>query len=289
MVERIPELQRRPLWTAMVRLAVAFLMPPWGVEAYQAPGTPAKSKTNTNATVKAKAKMKDVEAPFEAAFDAAAKEAHLKPNEPGLIIAVVKGARPVFRRAIGMVSVARKTHTGPKTTFELASDTKMFTGYAILLLVDRGNLKLDEEVRTYLPEFPDYGPKHRIRVEHLVHHTSGLPEYFDPPLPNHGRRDYITNEDYARDFRALKARFQPTSVPGAKYHYCNTNYMLLALIVERVAKMPYSRFLKENIFDQMGMTGAWVHDRPNVTPRDPELGFVNAVGYERDNGRYKAS
>jgi CubicO group peptidase (beta-lactamase class C family) len=226
---------------------------------------------------------------LERAFDHAVAKAGMKPTEPGVIVAVVEGGEPIFQRWFGLANVEKRSPIGPRTTFELASDTKMMTGYALLMLVERGRLKLGDDVQTYLPEFPDFGPKHRIRVRDLVHHTSGLPEYFDLE-PEHGGRSYVTNADFGRNFSALKEDLDPTFIPGSKYDYCNTNYMLLGLIIERVTGESYGRFVKKNVFEPFGMKGAWVNERPRLAPRDPTLGYVNAVGYSReDDGSYTAS
>lgn len=226
---------------------------------------------------------------LEKAFRGAVRKAGLRASEPGVIVAVVVKGEPVFQSSFGLANVEKKMKIGPKTTFELASDSKMMTAYAILMLVERGEIRLDNDVRTYLPEFPDYGPTYRIHVQHLVHHTSGLPEYLDV-VPEHGGRDYVTNADFGRNLPAMKDRFTPQFRPGTKYEYVNTNYMLLGLIIERVTGQSYSEFVRDNIFKPMQMTGAWVHDRPKVTPKDPVWGYVQAVGYERgESGRYEAS
>jgi CubicO group peptidase (beta-lactamase class C family) len=241
------------------------------------------------ATVRAVAGEPAIERPqpqrLEAAFTAAVKKAGLRPNQPGLIAAVVEAGKPVLVKSVGLANVEKKTPISASTTFELASVSKMMTGYAVLILLESGGLGLDDSVRRHIPEFPDYGPKFQIRLEHLVHHTSGLPDYTELDDPEHAGRSFVTNAEYARSFGSMRRAFQPTFAPGARYEYSNTNYMLLGLVIERVSGRSYGTFLKENIFGPFGMKGAWVNERPRLTPRDPRLGYVNAVGYSRERGR----
>jgi CubicO group peptidase (beta-lactamase class C family) len=270
--------------TVMVAVALAVVAPLARVR-----GEQDAARTQGHARSESKAARDALVNRLDTAFDAAVGNARMQPSEPGVIVAVVIRGQPVFQKAFGLANVEKNVKIGPKTTFELASDTKMMTGYALLMLVERGKVDLGADVRTYLPEFPDHGSKSRVLVEHLAHHSSGLPEYFSV-IPEHGGRAYVTNADYGREMAAMKAQYAPRFPPGEKFEYVNTNYMLLGLIIERVTGRSYGQFLKESVFGPLGMKGAWVHERPGITPEDPELGYVNAVGYTRGaGGHYQAA
>src|SRR5262249_52324898 len=158
----------------------------------------------------------------------------------------------LFKKGYGLANLKAKTPITPDTMFELASVSKSFTATAVLMLHDRGKLSVDDDVRKFIPELPEYHQGHPIRIRDLLHHVSGLPDYWDfkNAPPRHQR--YWVNADYADQFSRRRKEF-PLSFPtGKKYEYNNTNYMLLALVVERVAKRPFSAFLRDEVFVPAG-------------------------------------
>src|SRR5262249_42541372 len=94
-------------------------------------------------------------------------------------------------------------------------------------------------------------------------------------------KDFRNNEDYASEFSRQKAKFPPGFPPGAKYEYSNTNYMLLALIVERVAKKSFGAVLRDELFVPAGMKHSFVYESPNAAPKRAAPGYIPAVGYEK--------
>jgi CubicO group peptidase (beta-lactamase class C family) len=169
------------------------------------------------------------------------------PYRPGCAVGVIEGGRLIHARGYGSADLSTGRPITTKTAFNIASMSKQFTAAAIGLLIADGRLGEEDDVRRYLPELPDYG--RTIRIRHLLHHTSGLRNHmalasFQPtgPLPTH-------QEALSLVFRQKVLNFRP----GTRHQYESPNYVLLAEIVERVAAMPFERFLKERIFLPLGM------------------------------------
>ena len=162
--------------------------------------------------------------------------------------------------------------------FNLASLSKQFTAASLALLIQQGNVSMDENVQTYIEEFPDYpGP---IKVKHLVYMTSGLVEYYRVERPG-GRSwysDYFTVDD------AIAASLSQDSLdfePGTAWSYSNVNYMLMAEIVKRVSGESFAAFTQKNIFDPLGMHNTHVNDDVYRVIKQ------RAIGYNpREGGGY---
>lgn len=138
----------------------------------------------------------------------------------------------------------------PRPRCSTSRRSARFTGAGIAILIRRGQLSLENEVRCYLPDFPRYpGP---IRSKHLVYMTSGVPEYYTLPRPG-GKgweTDYFTTDDA---IRVVLQQRRLQFAPGTRWAYSNTNYMLLATIVEQVSGMPFAEFARREIFAPLGM------------------------------------
>ncbi|MGZ5202114.1 MAG: serine hydrolase domain-containing protein [Telluria sp.] len=180
-----------------------------------------------------------------------------RPDTPGAAVEVVKDGKVVYRRAFGMADIEQARRITPATTFHVASLTKQFTAFATLLLVQDGKLSLDDDVRKYVPELPDFG--HVIRLRHLLNHTSGLRDEWSL-LAMAGWRmdDVITNDDVMGLVRRQRAL---NFAPGTEFAYCNTDYTLLGVIVQRVSGKSLAAFSKERIFDPLGMKHTFVHEQ----------------------------
>jgi len=197
-------------------------------------------------------------------------------ERPGYAVGVVRGGELVYGRGFGGAELDHGVAITPDTVFNVASLSKQFTGAAVALLVVRGELRLEDEVRRHVAEFPRrFGA---VRVEHLVYMTSGLPEYFRLERP--GGRDWQLDHFTVDD--ALAAVFAQPALefePGSRWAYSNTNYQLLAEIVERVAGVPFGEFMEREIFEPLGLRDTHVDvDLGRIVPR-------RATGYNRlDDG-----
>lgn len=179
-----------------------------------------------------------------------------KPESPGAAIAVIKDGAVVYKRGYGSANLEYDVPITPQTVFHVASVSKQFTAFAIVLLANQGKLSLDDDIRKHLPEVPDFGKK--ITIRHLVHHTSGLRDQWTL-LGMAGWRldDVITKEHILKMIRHQK---ELNFDPGAENLYSNTGYTLLAVIVERVSGQSFRDYTEANIFKPLGMTNTHFHD-----------------------------
>ena len=199
---------------------------------------------------------------------------------PGCALAVIKDAQIIYKRGYGMADLDHDVPIRSESVFHVASISKQFTAAAIVLLAQDGKLSLDDEVRKYIPELPDFGV--RITIRHLIHHTSGLRDQWSL-LGLAGWRyslDLITDDDVLDLISRQRAlNFQP----GEKHVYCNTGYTLLAQIVKRVSGQSFREFTTERIFRPLGMRHTHFRDD------HAEIVKHQAYGYEEAKGSFRLS
>jgi CubicO group peptidase (beta-lactamase class C family) len=181
----------------------------------------------------------------------------------GSILIAKKGV-VVYQKSFGIANEITKAPINNNTIFELASVSKQFTAMAIMMLSERKKLNLNADFATYLPELSHYKG---ISVQHLVHHTSGLPDYMELMDPVFDKTKIATNKDLIAFFAKEKpnVKFKPNS----KFEYSNTGYALLASIIEATSGMTYAQFLQKNIFEPLQMTNTSIYNR-RFAPRTVE-------------------
>jgi len=180
-------------------------------------------------------------------------------NEAGAAIVVLKNNKVIFKSLKGLANLEYKIPITDSSTFELASCSKQFTGFAIAMLINQGLISLDDDVRNYLPELPDFGKK--ITIGDLIYHTSGLRNW-DAMSNAMGLRpdDVLTIEMI---YKMICSTSELNFVPNEKFSYTNTGYNLLALILERVTHNKFSVWMTENIFNPLDMKNTLVKDDIN--------------------------
>jgi CubicO group peptidase (beta-lactamase class C family) len=218
-----------------------------------------------------------------AAIDKLVAKNGIDDDSPGVAIFIRVPGKLHFQKGYGLASVKDHAPITPSTLFELASCSKPFTATALLILVDRGMLTLDDDVRDYIPELPEYDSDNPILIRDLLQHTSGLPEYFD--FDDEGvpmrHKTYAVNEDYLGMFAKLKKDYPLQFRTGSKFEYTNSNFLLLASIVQRVAKKSFGEFVRDEIFIPAGMLHTFICQSPNSVPGEQDDGKYNfAFGYE---------
>src|SRR5690349_3241656 len=197
-------------------------------------------------------------------------------DSPGCALGVYRGGQIVYKRGYGMEDLNQDVHITPRTVFHVASMSKQFTAASIVLLAQQGKLSLDDDVRKYIPELPDFQQK--ITIRNLVYHTSGLRDQW-ALLELAGWRyskDLITDEDV---LSVLTRQKELNFKPGERHVYSNTGYTLLGLIVKRVSGLSLREFTIKNIFEPLGMT------RTHFRDDHAEIIKHNAVGYEQETGK----
>jgi CubicO group peptidase (beta-lactamase class C family) len=231
------------------------------------------------------------DAALVAAIDDLVRKNCFTDEGPGLAVLVRQPGRLVVSKGYGLADLDRQTPVTPRTLFELASVSKTFTATAVLILHDRGKLLVEDDVRRYLPELPEYRKDRPVRISDLLQHTSGLPDYMEFEDVPARHKDYWVNEDYAGEFARQRRKFPLRFPTGQRYEYNNTNFMLLALVVQRVSGQSFGTFLHDEVLVPAGMKDSFVYEGPDAVPRHPAPGCVNAVGYEKakKKGRWEAA
>lgn len=178
----------------------------------------------------------------------------------GTVLFAEKG-RILLEKSYGVSNLkTRKGEIKVDDVFQLSSVSKMFTAEAIMILKSRQLLDYDVDIKTYIPEFPYEG----ITTRMLMTHRSGLSRYetlADNNWPD--KRKPFTNDDMIDYY--IKYKPDPYFSPNNGFHYCNVNYALLASIVERVSGKRFVDFMREDVFDVIGMNDSYIYDMPTDT------------------------
>jgi len=191
----------------------------------------------------------------------------------GSVLISYKGTS-IFERYYGYKDYSTQEKLTPRSTFQIASTSKTFTSGAILLLLQQNLLSLEDTLQKFFPDFPYKG----ITVRMLLNHRSGLPDYI------HFSEDYwkdkkkfMCNEDVLQ----MMIRFKPKvyNTPDTHFRYNNSNFVLLALIVEKVTGVPFCDFMHQNIFLPLGMLDTWYYDPLSVRPSATK-GYKGSKWYE---------
>ncbi len=191
----------------------------------------------------------------ERAFDKVAKAVTMP--APGCAVGVSLNGEAVFEKAFGLAEMEHNVPNTPQTIFESGSVAKQFTAAALVLLQQDGKLNIDDPVRKYIPELPDYGSP--LTIRHLLNHTAGLRDWGSVmALTGAGRGDRVVTQAIALDVIYRQKHLDFT--PGAEYSYSNSGYQLAAEIVERVSKQKFPDFLTERIFKPLGMKNSSTRD-----------------------------
>ncbi|OQW56653.1 MAG: hypothetical protein A4S17_13535 [Proteobacteria bacterium HN_bin10] len=187
---------------------------------------------------------------------------------PGAVILVARGDRILFRGARGEADIETHALLQPDSVFRIGSVTKQFTAAALLTLVDAGRVRLDDPLSNYLPDFPEAS---RITIRQLLNHTSGLGDYWR--LQNDQaetvQRDFTTDQLIAL-FDREPLQFEP----GAGWAYSNSGYVLAGAVIEAASGMPWDAYLRQTLFEPLGMTHTGYG-------HDPAFAARQVAGYSR--------
>jgi len=177
-------------------------------------------------------------------------------DSPGCSLGIVRDGRLIYERGYGMANLEHEIPIDSSTVFRIASVSKQFTAAAALLLQQAGALALDDDIRAYLPEMPDYGRP--ITIRHLMHHSSGIRDYAEVMylLGVADEDTYVEQEVLQLLARQRALNF----APGERYLYSNSGYVLLGEIVERVSGQTLRKFVAERIFQPLGMNDSLIRD-----------------------------
>jgi CubicO group peptidase (beta-lactamase class C family) len=199
---------------------------------------------------------------------------------PGCAVAVGVKGRPVLERAYGMADLEREVENAPDTIFEAGSVAKQFTAAAVLLLARDGKLSIDDPVRKYVPELPDYGVP--LTIRHMLTHTSGLRDWGSVAgIAGWPRTTRVHTHAHMLDIVSRQKALNFT--PGSAWSYSNTGYNLAAVLVSRVSGQPFADFSRDRIFKPLGMTRtSWRDDFTRVVKHRAIAYQSQADGYHED-------
>lgn len=195
-------------------------------------------------------------------------------DSPGCAVEVSQDGNIVLERGYGMADLEQGVAIRPDTVFNIASLSKQFTAVSLLLLQEQGKLSLDDDLRKYVSEVPDYG--RRITLRHLANHTSGLRDLPSVlALAGWNWLDAVPQQ-YALDViaRQKKLNFEP----GSKYSYSNSGYYLMAVVVERVSGQKFSEFTRDHIFQPLGMLHSRFYDDRRMIMKNRAIGHTKLPG-----------
>lgn len=199
-------------------------------------------------------------------------------NSAGLSIAIWHKGQ-LMTKNYGMEDIEKRKCITSNTKFDIASMSKQFTVMSILLLEEEGKLSVEDDIRTYLPELPDYGVT--ITIDHLMAHTSGMRDHFllMSLTEDCGTNTTISNDDV---LKLMSRQNTLNFIPGTQQIYCNSGYVLLAIIVERVSKMSFPEFTKKNIFMPLEMNRSEFINSPTYLSAKCAKGYI----YNREDSCY---
>ena len=197
-------------------------------------------------------------------------------DEPGAAVLIMKGDSILFSNGYGLADVVTKEPISIKTLFNLGSISKTFVSNAILILQDQGKLSVEDSLYKYFPNFKNKEIAQRVKIKHLLSHTSGLP---DNRQVNKDTVFYLTAKD-AENWAPVTKTDTLVFEPGARFEYSNPAFNGLALIVEQASGIKWQKFIEENILKPSGMHMSTITDGSH-----PESGVSHA--YNKIQGQWK--
>lgn len=198
-------------------------------------------------------------------------------NSPGLAIRVIQNNKILYSKGIGIANLDYNIKNADSTIFSLASISKQFTAAAVWALIEDSKLSLEDSITKFFPDFPEYGSS--IKIKHLLNHSSGIRNYHTTM--------YLSGFDYDNDYydnsyvlELAQRQKNLNNLPGQKIIYSNTNYNLLALIIEQLSNLNLNDYLKAKILNPLGMTNTFVRVGHGTPIKN------KAIGYQNKNGKH---
>lgn len=205
--------------------------------------------------------------------------ARFKPDGPGCAILIARKGDVIYRKAYGMADLELNVPATPDNVFRIASISKQFTAVAILQLMEKGQLKLDDDIRKFITDYPVKGQP--ITISNLLSHTSGIKNITEIELPPITRWEDHSPQALVDMIKALPPDFEP----GTANHYSNSGYILLGYIIEKVTGKSYEQYITENIFKPANMDHAR-YDNARTVIANRAKGYREISNTETINADY---
>ena len=188
-------------------------------------------------------------------------------------VLIAKGSNIMYQKSFGYSKKEANILLTDSSIFQLASVSKVITSVAVLLLFEQGKLNLDDKVSDILEDFP----YKKITIKHLLSHRSGLPNY------SYFCGEYVDKNTHRlsnQNMLDMMVKYEPKAYlnPDIRFNYCNTNYALLALIIEKISKKSYSNFLRDDLFKPLGMNHSYTALNIDSTNEEITCGYTMKFG-----------
>jgi CubicO group peptidase (beta-lactamase class C family) len=192
-------------------------------------------------------------------------------DQTGVTVLISSHGNVIYKKAFGMADIELNVPMKTNNVFRIGSITKQFTAIAILQLMEKGKLHLQDEVTRFIPNYPMQGSK--ITIEHLLTHTSGIPDFTSMKDSTQRFRMDFTPIEMIHYFQNQPMRF----VPGSRHEYSNSNYFLLGYIIEMVTGKTYQQYLEENFFQPLGMSNSF-YGNDTIIIKNRASGYTKSEG-----------
>jgi CubicO group peptidase (beta-lactamase class C family) len=205
----------------------------------------------------------------------------VKPGSPGCALGVYREGKIIYSKGYGLANLEESVAITPQSVFDIGSTSKQFTAASILLLEKQGKLSVNDDIRKYLPELPDYGQK--ITILNLLNHTSGLRDYLGLMELAGINTDSVTTDEDALQIVARQKALN--FAPGSDWLYSNTGFFLLSVIVKRASGKTLREFAADNIFTPLQMTHTQYRDDHTSLIENRAMAYdpnEKGVGYSLD-------
>lgn len=199
-------------------------------------------------------------------------EVKYKSNEPGATALVSRNGEVIYRKAFGNADLELGIAMTPENVFEIGSITKQFTAISILMLMEQGKLNLDDEITTFIPDYPTLGKT--ITIHNLLNHTSGIKSYTSMESFTKNARTDMSPTELIDVFKNEPMDFDP----GEKFLYNNSGYILLGHIIEVISGESYADFIEKNIFETLGMSNSYYGSMSKLI-KNRASGYQDRDGY----------
>ncbi len=191
---------------------------------------------------------------------------------PGAAAMVIKNGEVVFQESYGMANLAYDIPMNENTVHNIGSTSKQFLTFGALLLEEQGKLNLDDDVRKYIPELPEF--EHTVTLRHLVNHTSGYREFLNLLVMT--GRNPSTGLSQEKLIEIVQRQPELQNEPGTEWNYNNTGYGLMTEVIARVTETPFPQWMKENVFGPIGMNNTQVRLNQDQVVPNRSQGYQNA-------------
>ncbi|MGF1585603.1 MAG: serine hydrolase [Bacteroidales bacterium] len=196
---------------------------------------------------------------------------------PGAAVMVIKEGEIHFLKNYGMSNLTHGIPMDENTVHNIGSTSKQFLTFGLLLLQEEGKLSLDDDIREYIPELPEFD--HTVTLRHLVNHTSGYREFIN--LVAMSGRNVSTDLDIEKIIKIVQRQPELQNVPGSEFNYNNTGFALITEVINRVTGTPFPEWMKQNVFGPLEMHNTVVRTSPNQIVKNRSAGYApdNEGGY----------